>query len=368
LSYFRGYNHKASKGDAMKKKEPLALKPYGDRIRDLPLPPKAAHGMHRILKISMHFHNYLVEVQRQLKKRVPLLDFARAPFLLLLPAARVPPVVAIEFTNHCNLRCRYCNSPLNLRPKGFMDETTFRNLTNQIRVMSVKRIHIVGNGEATIHPSFSNYLDEISKATNYISLVSNWERVNEDGIRSVIRNVDVLNISVDGMTKNEYECSRVGGRFDRLLQNLRRLNQLRDNCRHVPAINIRLMLRPSQRGREEALINFWSSFGDVVQRQHVLDITGEDTDIYGIGLFCKKDEFPRCTQPLKKLDIHWNGNVPLCSYSHAQSGRREGVLLGNINANSLSELWNCELIRTYRFAHKRRNKALMPLCNGCIGG
>src|SRR5512140_1316803 len=111
-----------------------ALQPYGVWRRNLPLPPKGAQGPnHRLRKIVRNCSNYLLEIQTQLRRGISLLDIARTQFSLYLPVAPTPPVVSIEFTNFCNLRCTYCTSVLNLRPKGMMTDTVFFELCRQIK-------------------------------------------------------------------------------------------------------------------------------------------------------------------------------------------------------------------------------------------
>ena len=115
-----------------------------------------------------------------------------------------------------------------------------------------------------------------------------------------------------------------------------------------------------------AVMAFWKPLGDVVSKQYIIDLTEHNTT----GSFKTNDEegrYPKCSLPFKIMDVHWNGNVPLCTYSIKQSGLKEGVLLGNVSNSTLLELWNHKLIKQYRDAHRSRDKAAMGLCNGCIG-
>jgi MoaA/NifB/PqqE/SkfB family radical SAM enzyme len=247
-----------------------------------------------------------------------------------------------------------------------MDLATFSNLVHQIKEADIRRVLVVGNGENTLHPDFITYISKLGEAARVLSLTSNWQHVNEDIIRSILEApVRVLNISVDGGSKEEYERSRVGGKFENLIENLDQLIYLKSKYKNSLYVNIRLMLRPSNRNKEQQLLEFWSKYGDEASKQYIADWAGVDEDIYGLD--CEQGKYPRCTMPFRQVEVLWNGNVPMCSYSHLQLGRPEGLLVGNINTSSLYDIWNSPLMKQYRLGHRNRDEKLIPMCNGCAG-
>jgi len=298
--------------------------------------------------------------------RVPFTSILRTQYPYLLPDSPVPPSVTVEFTNLCNVSCTYCTSPLALRPQGMMAEATFARLLEQLRLAGAKRVRLVGNGEATLHPQFAEFARRLASTVPFVSLVTNAQRVTDrvlDGILDApIRYVEV---SVDGGDAEAYERSRIHGRFDRLLVNLRRLKAERDRRRSPTRINLRLMVRPSQATEEAALEAFWRPYTDSLMKQYVikrreLDL---DPDVYQ-NVQRVSGDFPRCTLPFKELDVMWSGDVPLCHYSAAQIGE-PGLLLGNINESTLTDLWRSPTMVQYRSAHRSRDAQQMPVCSGC---
>jgi sulfatase maturation enzyme AslB (radical SAM superfamily) len=95
--------------------------------------------------------------------KIGVTEMIRTQFPYYLPDTDIPPSLNVEFTNHCQLQCTYCTSPLKLRPTGFMSEDTFENLNDQIVVYNIKRIRVVGNGEPTVHPQFPRMIRQLSK-------------------------------------------------------------------------------------------------------------------------------------------------------------------------------------------------------------
>ena len=321
------------------------------------------NNANRLARFCYRFKPYLKQIKVSLGK-VPIREMVRTQFPFLLEDATAPPELSIEFTNYCNLKCPYCPSPLKLRPQGFMDRKTFGNLVAQIRELRISKISICGNGEPTLHPDFKSYISELGAATRFLSLTSNWQRIDEKTIRSILRApVGILHISADGADKEEYEKNRINGKFEHLLENLTLLKRLKAEAGSRLLTTIRVMIRPSHLKDEKKMVAFWRSYADVVSRQYILNYPGNLNDAFTPVA----KPTGRCTLPFKILDVRWNGKVPLCSYSHLQIGEPEGLILGNINNLSLQQIWNGPVIRGYREGHRNNNEALIPICKGCPG-
>lgn len=345
-----------------------ACKPYAlrDRRELPPLPLGGTGTAGRLRTIWLMRRHYARRVLFGLRAGQTPGDFVRTLFPLAVADAPVPPCVTIELTNVCNLRCRYCASRVNDRAAGVMAERTFASLLADIRESHIHRVNVVGYGEPTLHPDFARFICQLGAATPLLVMASNWQQVDEEIIRSILdAPVRLLNISLDGADRERYERSRVGGSFDHLLENLELLRRLQPR-RSATWVNIRMHVRPSDRGRERQMAAFWRPYADEVTCQYVADWTGIDDDVY--GLKCAEGVWPRCALPFKQLPVQWNGNVPLCIHSDAQSGEPDGLLLGNINTQTLVELWNCPTMRQYRVAHRAGAGGDMPLCSGCPGG
>lgn len=281
------------------------------------------------------------------------------------------PSLTVEFTNLCNLKCPYCSSPYRIRKGGIMTMGTFEKLVSEIRKNKVKRIRIVGNGEPTIHPRFNYMISEIKKAAPVVSLTTNAQFIKPDIVQGIIDSkVDMVNISVDSMFEEEYKKRRPGGDFEKLVNNIRELKEMKDSNFPGAIINIRIMLTPSDLPVKNDISAFWKPYGDIVSYQYISNIQHENQKSAFADQFhtdSKKGYYPRCSIPFKLLDVHWNGDIPICTYSEMQLGRPGGMVLGNINTHTLNEIWNNPVIKQYRDAHRARMESAMPMCNGCQG-
>jgi MoaA/NifB/PqqE/SkfB family radical SAM enzyme len=308
---------------------------------------------------------YKEQVKLLLKKGMSFTNILRYQIPLWLPVASLPPGVHIEFTNICNLACTYCNTHMNLRPKGFMTDETFERIVEEIQKNAIKRVYVVGNGESTLHPSFCSYIERLGKATNILSLTSNLQKVNKEIAESIVKSVDLLNVSLDGVDSDTYERHRVNGKFNVLLNNLRLLQKLKKENNSKMIINARVMVHPSDEKSLKEIKSFWKQYSDIVSIQFVVDISGNGGDVYSVKTL--PDKYPTCSLLFKQLNILWNGNVPLCTYYYLQADNPDDFILGNIKDIGIKELWTAPLIQHYRRAHIKRDHESMPLCAGCGG-
>ncbi len=324
------------------------------------------HSDNRLYRIWYLRKLYFNVLKRQLPK-FGFVNSARTQFPFIFPDAPTPPTLSVEFTNFCNLSCSYCTSPLNLRQKGLMSEFIFDKVIQGVVDCKVKRVRIIGNGEAIIHPNYFQYAKELRKVTPVVSLTTNAKFNKESLIYDTIdSDLDQINISVDGDNKETFEKLRLRGNFDKMLVDLKKMKEYKDAKKSRTLINIRVMVSPSDFHRHKEIMDFWKPYADVVSKQFLIPIIdGEEDETFETN--AQKGRFPKCSLPFKIMDIQWNGNVPLCSYSWKQSGLNQGVLIGNLATKSLREIWNGPLIKQYRDAHRSRNGAKMPLCNNCVG-
>ncbi len=319
----------------------------------------------RLSRIAHRRHYYQRLVLSSLF-RVRTVDMLRCHFPFLLPDMPRPAYLTLEFTNYCNLVCPYCSSPLRLRPQGMMSTEVFSRLLKQIKQLRVDRVRIVGNGEPTLHPHFDSMVRELAQVCKFLTIVTNATRLDRDRMINMLRSpLRLIEVSVDSNCKEEYERTRVGASWEKLLSNLKMLRQLRDEL-HAPAlINVRAMIPPSGRATEFDVLQFWEPYGDSVIPQYLHD--GRSVKSGDLFVHALPGRYPRCALPLKTFGVLWNGDVPLCDFSATQTGTPDGLRLGNVKEDTLQDLWNHATMKQYREGHRYRDVGKIPICQGCAG-
>lgn len=323
----------------------------------------------RIFRVIDRFRSFYKIFSAVSKKGISEVDLIRSQFPYIFHDASEPPILALELTSYCNLKCLYCTNNTGGRKKEHMNESTFNQVMKNIHSFKFKkRIQLVGNGESTIHPNFEDILNQLTQSGNYISIVTNGNWIRDD-IAEIILNskIDLIEFSIDAGGKDFYEKSRLQGDYNLLLKNVQKTFSLKQKLKSKTLINIRSLLRPSQINQFESEKKFWGKFSDRVMPQYLLKINNTE---YNEDLFIpaqqKDDSYPKCSLPFKHMEVKNNGDVLMCYYSLYQL-EPAGLPLGNINSSGLNELWNCQIMKNYRKAHRMRNENLMPVCKGCPG-
>lgn len=251
-------------------------------------------------------------------------------------------------------------------PNGIMPEATFCRVIEDIRAFGIERVKLIG-GEPTIHPRFPEMVRRLGVATKYLQLVTNAQWRDPAIAEAVIDAVDLIEISIDAGGREVFEAARRGASYDRLLQNLAHLAQLKRQKGARSTINVRLMVRPSTQSNRRAEERYYRQWADTVMPQNLLAIPqlGYTEDVY-VAQHIEEGSFPRCTHPFKCLEVKWSGDMPLCGpNSYVSTDRR--ISLGNLSDTTMVAAWNDPRLRQYRLAHRRRDPSMMPACRGCKG-
>ena len=179
----------------------------------------------------------------------------------------LPTFVQIEPVGQCNLSCLMC--PVNLRTDrpndgapSFMPFDRFVSLLDQFP--GLKELHLQGLGEPMMHPRFFEMVALAAERGIAVSCNSNFTLVNDARAeRCVTSGLQGLNLSLDGATADTYEAIRTGAKFERVLANIRRLQEVRSRLRSgTPNLTITVVVM--RRNLEE--------LADLVRLAHDLGI------------------------------------------------------------------------------------------------
>lgn len=307
-------------------------------------------------------------------------DNKRTPLADVIPLAH-PFTVYIEVTRYCNLRCFYClistqdeeggaMAQLGLKVKH-MDFERFPTLVENLRQFpkGIKRVVFSGLGEPLMNPNLPAMIRQVAEAgiADRIEVITNGLLITrkkaDDLIASGLTNI---NISIQGVDAEQY--LRTAGKvvdFPRFLDNLRYLYQNRGNIRiYIKAIDATL------KGKEEAAM-FFSLFGDIADRifvEHLVvmqqqmeglkDVVDPTRTFYNEALDLDRKV---CGQSFYFLQIGCDFDVLPCPVP----GLPLTLSMGNMNEQSLVDIWNGPRRRQHLITMLRLEKDTIPECTGC---
>lgn len=180
-------------------------------------------------------------------------------------AARVsnPPLprfAQIEPIGRCNLACRMCTVNERVDAVGQMSIERFRSLLDQMP--ELESLHLQGLGEPMLHPAFFDMIElaasrgiRVSANTNLTLLTAARAR------RCVTSGLAALSVSIDGASREVYQAIRRKASFDKVVRNLARLMQARDEARSSLEVRGVMVLMRSNLDELPALVRLLHAHG-----------------------------------------------------------------------------------------------------------
>ena len=276
-------------------------------------------------------------------------------------APMVPPSVQIEPTNLCNLRCTTCPGARLTTGRGYMDFGLFQNIVSEASEIGVKRIHLYLRGEPTLHPKIFEMVAFIKASGLPLHLVTNGTQLTPERTAELlsagVNSADQLTISILGHSKESHEATMVGINHEEVVQNILNLMSLRKKLRvNGPVVETIFNAPPENQHESEEFLRFWRG---KVDHARLGDFSVEFQE-YGREAVNSVVRDHPCNGIYERLLVFWNGQVPQCN------GDVDGEqILGDLNTDSIAEIWNCERLQTVRRIHEEWQLETLPMCLHC---
>lgn len=251
------------------------------------------------------------------------------------------------------------------RPVGYMDLALFKRLIDECSQWdSLEEVHLHGFGEPLIDPYLTErvrYAKEKGIRDTYV--VTNASLLtSEVSERLICAGLDRIKVSFYGATKEAYEVIHRGLTFEVVKDNVRDLFDVR---RRLDRSNPRICLQflpQSANSHEEGI--FKDTWQDIIDLSRGDRLSQAQLHNYATGRVYnpvnKKARRTSCGLPFETMHILWNGDVAPCCYDYNGC-----LVLGNVVAAGLREVWNNKAFQHLRKVHRNRTFSRVPLCDGC---
>lgn len=303
---------------------------------------------------------------------------------------QLPSVVKIDISPICNLRCTVCvhadpNGSDALERQKFapghkMSVGQFREIIDQIRGRTAT-VSLYTWGDPLTHPDLDEMCSIAYEAGLQVHISTNFSfSLKDDRIRSLVSSgLTHLTVCVDGLSQEKYERTRVGGRIDRVIDNLRRVVRFRRELgRDLPKVEIQYIkfqhnLDELETARTlgaeigaDQFADFWGALHNYADR--------EPENYATLGPKPNRI-LPQCYWPHFSMVIKYNGDViPCCEHRMAAQHMTGGDsrVFGNVFESGVAEIWNGHAYReARRIVSNPQVVAAEPglrrhFCDGCF--
>lgn len=235
------------------------------------------------------------------------------------------PVIEIELSALCNIRCRVCPRTAITRPKGRMQKSTFDDLVNWLP--NGIGVGFSGMGEPLLNESVVTYLSVLKKKNIQVIIKTNGLLLTPTLLDKLIAaGVWHIQISVHSGIREEYEQRMTGAKYDTLievLENVSRTANAPVSIYTINDINDPQNVESVKQLSEQYHVPFFS--GEIHSRAGSLYKPENEAQLRSGEFECRI--FP------KIIFITWDGNILACS--HDLEGKTN---LGNLRDISFKEL------------------------------
>ena len=314
--------------------------------------------------------------------------------LRLERAGRLPSLVKIDISPQCNLACPHC---LHADPVGRarplldaqvfgknsrMSVDQFAAIVEQLRgrVLAVSLFYY---GDPLMHPDLDTMIRIARAAELAVHITTHFSYpLQVERIRQLVdAGLSHITVAVDGASQETYGVTRVRGRLDRVLGNLKALlDYKREGGLTLPYVEVQHLEFPHHLpGEKDAVRRMVMAMGV----DHWKCSTGQRFDSSG-ALYNVVDDYPsspegealpnrplpRCHWPYSSAVIKFDGEVIPCCLWRVGKQYIPGEAthaLGNIFETPLAEMWNGPGYRALRrrVSYPAAGRGDESFCDGC---
>jgi radical SAM protein with 4Fe4S-binding SPASM domain len=275
-----------------------------------------------------------------------------------------PSRIWIELTDHCNLKCPLCpNQSLPKEIKGYISPELFKEIVDQVQG-KVHDLYLFHRGEPLLHPHLGELIHYAQSRRVPCRIHTNATRLSDTISRQILTaGLEVLSFSFDGFNAALYEKNRYPAEFEKTLGNIKRFLRLKKESQKRKPSTILQMMCVEKNHREPELKKLISSLKSLGLDRVVF----RDPHNWG-GAISYPVESPEekngpvfsCTFPWYALIIYWNGKVGPCPQDFFAR-----MMVGDINKNSIREIWNGPEMQELRKKIKDRRYQFLDPCRQC---
>lgn len=282
--------------------------------------------------------------------------------------------IDLEITNHCNLGCYMCpvGTRAMKRQRGFMSMELVEKLCDELKGSTIGGVRLIRWGEPTMHPQFLEILRKLKETGKAVHFNTNGTLLDLEMIQKIVDlEIDSVKFSFQGVDKDSYEEMRYGSSWDKLLKNIRLMNELRGE-RDKPYIQISTTTTVETKERIDAFtaqMSPWCDYANVgrtelshlnVEEMQISEERKQEFRRLQKNENMLKRHLPGCPEVFDKLSIDWDGKVSACCGDYDNE-----LVIGDFKNETLREIFCGERVQTIREMLSREDYDKLPLCRDC---
>jgi MoaA/NifB/PqqE/SkfB family radical SAM enzyme len=307
-------------------------------------------------------------------------DFYRKRYTekLIRNGNRKPVILYLETVNICSNDCIFCGYSKMNREKAIMPLATFEKALSDYSDM--------GGGPVSLTPIAGDvFFDDLlleriklsKKFKNITSIgfttnAATSDRLSDNEMRWLVKNTDMMEISIYGLSEEEYNLITRRNDYSKVIKNIARIIKINTEAgedggrmsfglRFLKNHNFK-RIRSFMRNELNKNIGYddfssvyvtYGNWSGLIDTSTPLPLEAEWSK--------EKAQHTPCLIPMIGGQVLADGSVSLCHC--VDYGKESGFYLGNINKNSLSDIYSCKIIE--KLWDLNDDPGMPSACTGC---
>ena len=290
-----------------------------------------------------------------------------------------PKEITIELTNACNSDCVMCLHSSSKRPIVHMELDLIEKIVNEGLMSKDYPLCICGIGEPLLHPDFIDALSIVSEVP--FGMGSNCQELSWEKRYHIMKSkFSDFTLSLDAMTEDTHGCIRRGLNFNTVMSNaLSFIEELGKRECFWRMVYIQFIVCSINVHELEPFINFWLDKIKGIPNVKIFikpmcKWPGIDNPYYPSPAINFRNDFRVLYGPLEKGIKFREGCCLFDNFVQVQSdgayspccmnpGDEYGI--GNVNDNTIEELYNSPKMNRLRDLFKEKRYEEIPFCSKC---
>ncbi|MDD4251228.1 MAG: SPASM domain-containing protein [Candidatus ainarchaeum sp.] len=274
----------------------------------------------------------------------------------------IPRIYQLEITNFCNLKCNMCPYKKMTRKKQHMKFKLYKKIIDKdLYYKQAIELHLFG--ESTLHPEVAKMVKYAKNKGHIVGIATNATALTKEKSRSLLdAGLDNIVLALDGATKTTYEELRCGANFEIVKDNIKTFLKLKKAGNYNTYSVLQIIKMPKTKKEINNFKKEWQPFLrnglDELRIKKLFDSLGGNVNPE-IPVPNYKNRLP-CTELWYGSAVLSNGDVVPCGRDY--DGKKR---FGNLNKQSLIEIFNSEKYYKFRLSHLTNNYKHNDLCRPC---
>lgn len=311
-------------------------------------------------------------MKAEVKPRINLEE--RTPLQDVIPLA-TPMILFVDPASACNFECTFCPTGHKDLIKdtgrfvGRMKFEVFQKVIDDLAGFSkpIKVLRMYKDGEPLLNKEMAKMVAYAKQSpfVDYIDTTTNGSLMTPERMGPILEaGLDKINISVDGMNKEQYKkFTNFNFDFEKFVENVKWLYANKGDCEIVMKIPKELITEKQQQ-------EFFDVFGDYCDRISLenfapcwpqFDVEEKTGFKITEGIYNQPiTRTETCPYIFYGMSVNADGLVSSCFLDWERR-----LIVGDVREHSLREIWNSAEFNELRLQHLEGRRNEHPVCNNC---